>query len=74
MGLMSIARRAVTSGEATAPAGQQVRRHPCPACQTNGVVDFLDLVRGRALLHCPVCPTSWAERTEATMKYLSTAK
>jgi formate dehydrogenase maturation protein FdhE len=51
---------------------KQRAMHPCPACTANGVVDFVDLVRGRAQLHCPDCPTSWAEQTEATMKYLST--
>ncbi len=49
---------------------KQRTMHPCPACQANGVVDFVDLVRGRAQLHCPRCPTSWAEQTEATMKFL----
>lgn len=55
--------------EGSRPAGSAA--HPCPACGTNGVVDFLDLVRGRAQMHCPRCPTSWAEQTEATMKYLA---
>ncbi len=56
------------SGGST-PAGPAA--HPCPVCGSNGVVDFLDLVRGRAQMHCPNCPTSWAEQTEATMKYLA---
>ncbi len=49
---------------------QERTMHPCPACDENGVVDFIDLVRGRAELHCPRCPTTWAEQTEATMKFL----
>ena len=49
---------------------KQRTMHPCPACDENGVVDFIDLVRGRAELHCPKCPTTWAEQTEATMRYL----
>ncbi len=51
--------------------GDKRAKHPCPACDANGIVDFIDLVRGRAELHCGSCPTSWAEQTEATMKYLT---
>ncbi len=39
--------------------------HPCPRCQTSGAVDFFDLVRGVASLHCPSCPTAWTVETEA---------
>ena len=55
---------------ATEMKKQERTMHPCPACDENGVVDFIDLVRGRAELHCPRCPTTWAEQTEATMKFL----
>ena len=43
---------------------------PCPRCGTQGIVDFLDLIRGRAELHCPACPTGWALETEAPMAHL----
>lgn len=43
---------------------------PCPRCGTEGIVDFLDLIRGRAELHCPNCPTGWALETEASMAHL----
>ncbi len=39
--------------------------HPCPRCATDGSVDFFDLVRGVASLHCPACPTAWTVETEA---------
>lgn len=45
--------------------------HPCPRCETTGVVDFLDLVRGHAQLHCPSCPTGWAVSIEAPMGHLT---
>ncbi len=44
--------------------------HPCPVCGAGGIVDFVDLVRGRAEVHCRQCPTSWAERTQAKMAHL----
>ncbi len=46
-------------------------RHPCPACGSKGIIDFLDLVRGQAELHCRACPTIWAEQTHATMDHLA---
>lgn len=40
-------------------------KHPCPRCVTEGSVDFFDLIRGVASLHCPSCPTAWTVETEA---------
>lgn len=57
-----------TAADAAVPG---VEHHPCPRCSTNGIVDFVDLTRGRAELHCPACPTGWAESTTATMDYLA---
>ncbi len=39
--------------------------HPCPRCESDGSVDFFDLVRGIASLHCSNCPTAWVVETEA---------
>lgn len=44
--------------------------HPCPRCTTEGSIDFFDLVRGNATLHCPNCPTAWTIEIEAPMAHL----
>lgn len=46
-------------------------KHPCPRCETDGSVDFFDLVRGVASMHCPACPTAWTVETEAPYAALS---
>lgn len=44
---------------------ETAQTHPCPRCDSDGSVDFFDLVRGIASLHCPNCPTAWVVETEA---------
>lgn len=49
---------------------KKARKRPCPRCNEEGIVDFIDLIRGTAEMHCRSCPTGWTERTEPTMSYL----
>ncbi len=55
-------------------AATSANQHPCPRCDTNGSIDFFDLVRGNATLHCPACPTAWTIEIEAPMAHLGATR
>ena len=52
-------------------ATQEVEhKYPCPSCGDKGIIDFIDLVRGKCELHCRSCPEIFESDTEATMAHL----
>ena len=59
-----------SAGQGPLPENALGAPQPCPRCGADGVIDFIDLIRGPAELHCPKCPTGWAVASEATIAYL----
>lgn len=49
----------------------EIESHPCPRCGGRGSVDFFDLIRGKASLHCHSCPTAWSVATDAPLAHLA---
>lgn len=51
--------------------GDLVGETLCPHCEIDGVVDYVDLVRGVSTLHCSECSLEWKMEIQAPMDYLA---